>query len=550
MTENKNFNYESLKSKNGARSREKNVAKKFPEEYQKILKFKDENKFDFSFQQVLYLYLHQLENPPKCCMDGCDKPLNFESFNYGYKGKYCSIECSSKSEERYENMRKTNLERYGTEYSIAADSTRDKIKKTILEKYGVENIMDLPETYEKIKETVKERYGVENAMQLQKFKDQAMETNKKNHGGIFTLNLPKSREKRNNIAEENFLERYNDIEFINHRGNTVSFLCGCDNKNVVELNRATFRFRYNNNIGLCTKCNPIDNSSYGEKTLQNFVEEIYDDEIIFNDRKILSGKELDVLIPNKFLAIEYDGLYWHSDAKVSPTYHLEKTEICKLHDITLIHIFEDEWINKSNVVKSIIKNKLGLLTNRIFARKTTIKKVKSNIARKFLDENHIQGHCNSSVKLGLYYEKQLVALMTFGGLRKSLGSKSKKDHYEMLRFASKLDTIVVGGASKLFNHFIKNYNPKYICSYANRRYFDGAMYENLGLSFIKKTEPNYFYVKKSGDLYMRENRYKYRKSELVKEGFDPEKSERQIMQDRGFLRIYDCGTYKYEKYYN
>jgi hypothetical protein len=155
--------------------------------------------------------------------------------------------------------------------------------------------------------------------------------------------------------------------------------------------------------------------------------------------------------------------------------------------------------------------------------------------------NHIQGYVNSNIKLGLFHKQELVSLMTFGGLRKSLGSKHKNNHWEMLRFCNKLNTTVVGGSSKLFNFFIKNYSPIEITSYSDNRFFNGSLYETLGFKFIKNTGINYFYVKNG----KREHRFKYRKDMLVKQGFDSEMTEHQIMLERKIYRIYDCGNKKW-----
>lgn len=132
--------------------------------------------------------------------------------------------------------------------------------------------------------------------------------------------------------------------------------------------------------------------------------------------------------------------------------------------------------------------------------------------------------------------------MTFGNLRKNLGQKAKEGNFELLRFCNKLNTTVIGGASKLFKYFIKNYNPYYVISYADRRWSSGNLYYKLGFEFVHNTQPNYFYTKGNSRL----NRFGFRKSELVKQGFDPLKTEHEIMKERGYNRIYDCGAMKFE----
>ena len=141
----------------------------------------------------------------------------------------------------------------------------------------------------------------------------------------------------------------------------------------------------------------------------------------------------------------------------------------------------------------------------------------------------------------MYYNDELVSLMTFGNLRKNLNQKNEENVYELLRFCNKLDTNVVGGADKQLKYFIKTYNPNQIISYADRRWSQGNLYEKLNFKFIHNTKPNYFYVIKN----KRENRFNHRKDILVKQGYDKNKSEHEIMKERGIYRIYDCGSKKY-----
>jgi hypothetical protein len=271
------------------------------------------------------------------------------------------------------------------------------------------------------------------------------------------------------------------------------------------------------------------------------------DTLMLNDeniKKIIPPLELDIYIPSKSIAIELNGLYWHSEIYKDNNYHLNKTNQCELKSIKLIHVFEDEWLYKKNIVKSRIKNILGLTTNKVYGRKTNIKEVSSKESKEFLINNHIQGNINSSIRLGLYLDDKLMSLMTFGNLRKSMGENSVNGNYELFRFCNKLDTIVIGGADKLLKYFIKKYLPTKIVSYADRRWSQGNLYEKLGFKFIHNSKPSYYYIIENN----REYRFKYRKDVLIKEGYDKNKSEHQIMLDRKIYRIYDCGSKRYELY--
>ena len=135
--------------------------------------------------------------------------------------------------------------------------------------------------------------------------------------------------------------------------------------------------------------------------------------------------------------------------------------------------------------------------------------------------------------------------MSFGGMRKSLGSKITDNNYELLRYCSSINTSVVGGPSKLLKYFIKKYNPNKIISYADRTISNGNLYTKLGFNLVSITKPNYYYVVNG----VRKNRFSYRKDVLVKMGYDKNKTEKEIMFERGFYMIYDCGNLKYEKNY-
>ncbi|MDR1019014.1 MAG: hypothetical protein LBM02_09990 [Lachnospiraceae bacterium] len=306
-----------------------------------------------------------------------------------------------------------------------------------------------------------------------------------------------------------------------------------------------FKQNYNNHvkghIG-CKKCNNMGTSKM-EKEIAKFVKEL-NINIEENNTEILNGKELDIYIPELKIAIEFNGLYWHSDLFKDKNYHLNKLEECNSKGIRLIQIFEDEWLNKPEIVKSRLRNILGKIENKIYARNCIIKEIDSKSVTKFLNENHLQGTVGSKVKLGLFHKDELVSLMTFGNLRKNLGQKAGDNVFELLRFCNKLNTSIIGGASKLFKYFYSNYNPISIISYADRRWGNGELYYNLGFNHIHNSQPNYFYVKKDGEL-KREARFKYRKDILVSEGFDKNKTEKKIMIERGYFRIYDCGAMKF-----
>jgi len=292
----------------------------------------------------------------------------------------------------------------------------------------------------------------------------------------------------------------------------------------------------------CPKCSAISSISKGEKEIVDYLKSL-NQNIVENNRSVLNGKELDIYISEKQLAIEFDGLYWHNELMKTKQYHLQKTIKCENKGIQLIHIFEDEWNEKQEIVKSRLLNLLELNNQKIYARKCKIFEVSTENTRIFLEKNHIQGFVAGKYYYGLYYQNELVSLMTFGNLRTNLGTTSVENEYELLRFCNKLNISVVGGASKLFQYFIKLNQPKRIISYADKRWSKGKIYEILGFNFIRDSEINYFYV----FGLKRKNRFNFRKDILIsKYGCKENDTEHNFCFNQGWFRIYDCGTKVYE----
>jgi len=273
----------------------------------------------------------------------------------------------------------------------------------------------------------------------------------------------------------------------------------------------------------CQKCGML--YSRDEIEIGDYIASIIGEEnIIRNDRSILDGCEIDIYIPSLRLAFEIDGLYWHSEIKKDNKYHLQKTIECEKNNIQLIHIFEDEWKYKRDICESRISNLLGV-NKRVFGRKCNIEVVDKKTAKKFFTENHIQGNVNASIIYGLKYNGELVSAMSFGGYRKNMGRNTCENSYEMLRFCNKLGYNIIGGASKLFKHFIKHNKPIEVISYADRRWSMGRLYEKLNFKFIHESEPSYFYI--IGNE--RKNRFGFRKDVLIsKYGCPKDMTEREF----------------------
>ena len=340
--------------------------------------------------------------------------------------------------------------------------------------------------------------------------------------------------------------RYDILEYPHRLSDGMKIRCKkCGEETVVRMTCGRLN-TLNHNSLLCKHCENFNGISKAEKDIVEFIRTIAPSEnIVENDRSVLNPKELDIYIPSRKLAFEYDGLYWHCDEYGDSKRHLHKTLDCEAKGIHLVHVFENEWLDNQDIVKSRIRNLFGSYDKVVYARSCQVKEVSSKESFAFQWQNHIQGGVNSKVNFGLYHDGKLVSLMTFSKPR-----FNKKYEWELVRFCNKCGYHIPGGASKLLKHFEREYHPRSIVSYADRRWSmksESTLYNRLGFSLVSESSPNYWYVK-GGELF---NRIQFQKHKLngILDKFDESKSEWQNMQDNGYDRIFDCGNLVYAKLY-
>lgn len=295
---------------------------------------------------------------------------------------------------------------------------------------------------------------------------------------------------------------------------------------------------------LCPVCQPRETfSSKSEREVSSFIKSIYAGNVIDNDREILGGKEIDILIPALQLGFEFTGLYWHAENQNPEKNHLLwKQQFAAKNGIQIITIFEDEWLNKQEIVMSRISGMLGK-HHTIFARKCNIQQVDAKSKNDFLLKNHIQGRDTSSIATGLYYQDELVAIATFKKTNMIKGGDGKR--WELSRFCSKLNIRVVGGASKLIKHFMNTLNTEQLdlISYADCRWSTGHLYKSIGFDYGGTSTPGYWYIVNC--YKKRVHRSAYMKHLLVKTEDDKKLTGRELAQRAGLDRIWDCGTTKW-----
>ena len=495
---------------------------------------------DINLATRVWHTIHHNTTQVRCCT--CGKILT--NANIKFKDakifrdafvKFCSPRCGQINSETKQKLKQTNLQKYGVEWTFQSNNNKIKSRQTMLQKYGVEHAQQSKKIKEKSYSTMIEKYGVKHPLHYDKFKQNAKNTTRKNQYKKFV---------QNNYVEPLFTEE----DYIEN-GDCKSYKWRCRKCGSVFYsfkNEVWFKEGAVKSYARCEKCYPYDlnGTSVDENDLADFLAKHV--VVLHNttqNRQIIPPLELDIYVPSKKIAVEYDGIYWHSESSyISKTYHLNKTLACEEKGIQLIHVFENEWKLKQDIVKSRLKDILGIYDKTVYARKCIIKEVDNEASRVFQEKNHLQGAINAKINLGLYLDNELISLMTFGKCR-----FDKKHEWEMLRFCSKLGYHVVGGAGKLLKHFEKTYQPKSLVSYADRRWSQGKLYKALGFKLDHISAPNYWYWK---SLQL-ESRQKYQKHFLKEKLkiFDDAKSEVQNMRDNGYNRIFDCGNLVFVKTY-
>lgn len=571
------------------------IKKHFPEFYEWLLD-KYKNYPQDKFPAYLYMYFNHIDCPPKCPV--CGSPVPFLSYDRGFQ-KYCSLKCSNNDPEVIKKKEQTSLERYGTtkpqqtdivkqksretslkrhggqgnesnfiqekqnqtmiekygvkcfsqnkkllekahqtklkKYGDAGYTNREKAKQTYLERFGVESPLGSKEIQEKSKQTILVKYGVEYISQNEGIKDKINKTKSQNYKArILNTNT--------NIIDV-FTKPINDTEITWFKVKCQCPGCNKCNEKEFELPSSVYYDRIRDNTEICSKLLPIKfgvNSGTSQEVHIRQLLDKYNINYISNTKKILGKEELDIYIPDYKVAIECNGIYWHSTKHKVMNYHVNKMLKCRERGIQLINIWQDWDVNKIDIINSLILSKLGIYRTRLYARQCTIKEVASKECLDFLDQNHIQGRCHSNVKIGLYYNNELMSVMTFTkNNTKFMGSV---EEWTLSRFCSKLNTQVVGAASKLLKYFINNYNPTSINSFASNDISDGGLYKKLG---FKESSMNNSYWYINPHTYQRYHRYTFNKRDLVKNGADPNLTEETIMLNEGYCKIYDSGTTKY-----
>jgi hypothetical protein len=560
------MNFEIFKAPDpsGKFGKETYVQKNYLEEYNYIIDFCNKHNLEhLTFKQKVYHFINNIKEVIRCRNKNCNKPTNYKNSTLGYYD-YCSNICVSNDPHIKKIKENKSLEKFGTKTPAESKEIKDKIIKTNNERYGSNSPLSNKKVKNKSNKTLLSNYGVTNPSHNQEILKKRVESFIKNIDGYKESYKKTSIEKygvehpwmNKEIHEKTIESFYKDYKmriksklndkycFVSFKHKPTELVLNCsDCLSDFTINPTQFyhRSKYNKN-NICTNCYPIsDNSSLMQLEVLEFIRNNYNGDIIPNAKEIIKPYEIDIFLPYLNIGFEFNGLHWHSSLYKKPDYHLKKWNNSQEIGINIFTIWEDDWAIKEDIVKSFILNKLKKTPNKIYARKCIIREVSHKESSLFLNDNHLQGECKSSIRLGLFNNNHLVSLMTFSKLRLPLSQKSTEFDFELTRFCNKKLYNVIGGASKLIKYFIKNYEFTNIHTYSDNMISNGELYDKLGFKFIHISKPGYWYIINE----KREHRFNWRKHKLTKMGYDKNKTEEEIMLELGYYRVYNAGNKKW-----
>lgn len=535
-------------TKNGINPKYKEILLQHPVIYQSLLQHTSFviNTTDSHIRERLYCIINNLTELPTC--QQCDNPVKFRSShpNRNTYAPFCSLKCSnnneqvkdkkkttcqqnygvdnpSQSEEIHQQKITTSNLKYGTDYPWQNESIQTIRTDAVIQKYGVSNVLMSPKIREHIKQKMLTLYNVEYPAQSNIIQDKIKATNLEKYG-VENYNQRDKLDAITKLLDNDWIYNKHFVE-----QQTLQQI-----SNELNVSDGTVG-KYLHNHGYSTQ---LFQTSAAEQDIVNFLQE-YNINVVTSNRTIISPLELDIYLPDYNIAIEYCGLYWHCSKhpRMSQMYHKTKMDACNKQNIRLLTIFEDEWVHNQNLVKNKILSILGLLNQpKVFARKCKIINVDTKRKQLFFDTHHIQGSGPGSINVGLEYNDELVACMSF--------IKQSNGIYILNRYATSYQ--IVGGFSKLLKYFKTQYDWTQIISFADLRWSVGNLYDTNGFILDKTLPPDYEYVDFKN--MKRIHKFNFRHKNLPKilgDLYDPNLSETENTYRAGWYKIYHCGLLRY-----
>lgn len=450
--------------------------------------------------------------------------------------------CNLSSEESKEKSRQTSLERYGVPYPIQSAEVQDKVKKTSLERYGVEYYLAQPEVRQKALAVIIEKYGSIHEMQAQSFRERYGQ-NVTNSSRVHVHDV-------DTWADNNLFTSYIKSEFSKNDNQKISKFDVRDHFNV-KMNALNTRIRETGTRDFFDTrmsepehywCQWLDDNGIGYSV---------------HDRKLLCPLEVDIVLKDKKIGLEIDPAATHNSTKPylaydaavkSPTYHQDKSKGAEAKGYNLIHVFD--WIDNDMIQNSILAslNKLPVVK----ASSLSMRVVHDQPEQKdFLEQNHMRGYVPSDVCYGLYNDRgELMAVMSFRSDASTPDENAPEgSDWEMLRFCSRLGTIVRGSAKTLFDRFVSDNAPSSMSALIDYDVTNGQLCDVLGFSFDKLMEPSYCWCLINGS---ETSDWTFPYEPAADDDADGRihgyiTNDDDVMEGLGYVKVYDAGTKRYTR---
>lgn len=450
---------------------------------------------------------------------------------------------------RREKAKATNLARYGTENVFASDEIKAIIREKTRLNHNVDHISHSPEHQARMRDGVRAALGVSNVAQHPAVQAKIRATNMTRYGGVAPACSSTVRQKMRHTMDQQL-------------GGHVAHLHILPEHRILSKNDFAQRFtgRRASDIAVETGYHPsiihryanqwdikLDHTGGDYRNAENAFAECLAREVMTPERNvnilIPKGKEydrrcwqqIDNYFPTHRLGIEFSGAFWHSEAcGKDRNYHAKKRSMALDQHITLLQIFEDEWIDHPVAVIATIKHRLGLTTKKTYARSCDLAQINHHEAAEFYEIHHVYGHVSATIHLGLRSKHGLMACMSF--------TERTSACWELVRYATK--DSVVGGASRLLRAFERMCNWHIIKSFVDLRWSTGALYETLGFTIDKQIAPDYMYVIGNRRIH----KFNLRKSsKRFAKYLETDMTERQMAIAEQIPRVYDAGKWRVVK---
>lgn len=449
------------------------------------------------------------------------------------------------SPEVQDKRKSTMLERYGVEHPFEMESFREKSRETCIRKYGVDNPSKSPAIRKKAESTILARYKVKHPSQCAAIARKIKETRLSHHGQYWTAEMQdkfartcQERYGADNPFASDAIKRKIRETCLSKYGVPHAFQSPEVRARMIATTERRYGVPYYILTDTCKKSCAFVRISDINKQWKKKLESIgYEVEL----EKTIGTKSYDLHLVGYNILIEINPTYTHSlipphyrkdDFPID--YHIEKTKIANSAGFRCIHVFD--WDDKSKILDILSMNK-----QPVYARKCELRAIDHKEADAFEDLYHLQGKCRGQTCCyGLYYNNDLVSVMTFGAPR-----WNRAYEYELLRLCSRSDIKVIGGAERMLKRFIQDHHPKSIISYCDISKFSGDVYTRIGFTRLKDTEPNLVWSK--GKKHITNNLLMHRGfDQLFNTNYGKGTSNNELMIQHGWKPVYDCGQMVFE----